>query len=794
MAQQLKRLAHVSQSCFAATAVLAYALAPAVPAIAQQAANAQESADADSGGLEEIVITAQKRSERLQDVPVSVQAVTGAALQNMGVQNFENFEVPGVRVSRGGMADTITVRGIGSGQNLGFEQSAPMYIDGIYHGRARTQRLGFLDVERVELLKGPQPTFLGKNAIAGAINITTRKPGRDFEGEAEASYEPVTDEFSLFGAVSVPVSETISMRGALKYRNSEGYLTNTITGRREPEIKDLLGRLTFVADVTDTVKATLIGYFGNNTDRGRNNQSTVCEPNFRRDISDAVREPCLFDDKKASSGVIPASAKAAYPGIYEDDSGGPFLNRLRAKGTTLQLDSEIGTSGLTLTSLTGYYQYKNYQFIDTDQGIANFATATFNERYRQFSQEVRLVSPNTGALKWFLGAYLDNNRNRAFSTSDSDGRNYLPFTPPAVAPQTNRTAAFVNQNIFNQVIDFRENAKSWAVFGEANYAFTDQFSARAGLRYEEVTKDLPVFGFCQVQGQPYVLCNPTRPASAIVSSRKDTKLQPAVTFEYRPVDRVLFYGSYKRGFKAGGFSNTEGTPFAPENVSAFEVGSKTQFFDNRVILNLAAFRGSYKDLQVSSFDPVTNQFRTNNAAAARTQGVETELQWAVTPELRLSGNVAYLDAKYTRFTNAQCWAGQATLGTGCVTVNGVASQDLSGKETPYAPKWSGTVSANYETGLTAGLVGRLGTDVFFTSQFNTLSDINPRAAQDGFAKINARIAIGDDDDRWEVAVIGRNLTDKRTAAFKNTIPGGFFSIASFTEPPATYSLQARVKF
>ena len=271
-------------------------------------ASAQGGASPDAEvALDEIVVTAQKRAERLQDVPISVQAVTGEMLQKMGVQNFENFEVPGVRVSRGGMSDTITVRGIGSGQNLGFEQSAPMYLDGIYYGRARTQRLGFLDIEQIELLKGPQPTFLGKNATAGAINIRTRRPGRDLEREVEVSYEPETEEVTAFVAASVPLNDRWAIRGAARYRDSEGYLTNTITGRKEPAINDKLARLTLVGDVTESTRVTAIGYYAANLDKGRNNQSTICEPNFRRDTSSAAQDPCLFDDKKASFSQTPAA-------------------------------------------------------------------------------------------------------------------------------------------------------------------------------------------------------------------------------------------------------------------------------------------------------------------------------------------------------------------------------------------------------------------------------------------------------------------------------------------------------
>jgi outer membrane receptor protein involved in Fe transport len=756
-------------------------------------ASAQGSANPDAEvALEEIVVTAQKRTERLQDVPISVQAITGETLQNMGVQNFESFEVPGIRVSRGGMSDTITVRGIGSGQNLGFEQSAPMYIDGIYYGRARTQRLGFLDIEQIEVLKGPQPTFLGKNATAGAINIRTRRPGNEFEREIEVSHEPQTQEMAAFVAATLPINDRWAVRAAARYRDSEGYLTNTVTGRKEPAINDKLARLTVVGNPTEALSVTAIGYYAANLDKGRNNQSTICEPNFRRDTSAVTQDPCVFDDKKASFSQTPADIEAARPDLWRDNDGGPFLNDMEAYGTTLQLDWELA-NGLSVTSVTGYYQYDNYQYIDVDQGVANYGVSTFTENYDQVSQELRLLGPKDTKLQWSVGAYLDSNDNDVVSTQSFDARNLLPFTPPAVPPQTNRTAAFVTNNTNGFVQDVRESAQSMAFFGDAKYEFSNSFAIRGGLRYEEVEKDI---SYKRCGTLPYPTCTPvnTLPATA-VTSRKDDKLAPSATLEYRPLDDVLFYLSYKKGFKSGGFSNNDAGPFNSEHVTAWEAGAKTRLLDNRMMLNLTVFQGEYDDLQVSSFDPVSNLFTTTNAASAKNKGVEAEVQYAATSRLRFAVNVSYLDAYYDDFRNSPCWAGQATLGTGCgPNAQGSQVQNLSGVVTPYAPEWSGTAAMDYTMPVGDSYRLGLGADVFYTGEFATLTDINPRAFQEAYTKLNARVAFARDDDSWEIALIARNMTDERTAAFKNTIPGGFFSVASFTDPPATYTVQARFKF
>jgi outer membrane receptor protein involved in Fe transport len=409
------------------------------------------------------------------------------------------------------------------------------------------------------------------------------------------------------------------------------------------------------------------------------------------------------------------------------------------------------------------------------------------------SQELRLLGPKDTKLQWSVGAYFDSNDNDVVSTQSFDARNLLPFTPPAVPPQTNRTPAFVVNNTNGFVQDVRESAKSMAAFVDAKYAITETFAIRGGLRYEEVDKDID---YRRCGTLPYPTCTPvnTLPATAI-RSRKDDKLAPSATLEYRPLDDVLLYLSYKKGFKSGGFSNNDAGPFNSEHVTAWEAGAKTRLLDNRMMLNLTVFQGEYDDLQVSSFDPVSNLFTTTNAASAKNKGVEAEVQYAATSRLRFAVNVSYLDAYYDDFRNSPCWAGQATLGTGCgPNAQGSQVQNLSGVVTPYAPEWSGTAAMDYTMPVGDSYRLGLGADVFYTSEFATLTDINPRSFQEAYTKLNARLSFGRDDDSWEIALIARNMTDERTAAFKNTIPGGFFSVASFTDPPATYTLQARFKF
>ena len=750
------------------------------PGLAQTAASGTAKTNNQPGEIEEIIVTAQKRAERLQDVPISVATVGGDKLQQMAIQNFESVQVPGVTVARGGMADSLTIRGIGSGQNLGFEQSAPIYIDGIYYGRARMQRLAFLDLERIELLKGPQPTYLGKNAIAGAVNISTRAPSKDFAAQTTGSYEFETKEKVVDSALSGPIADRVYARAALKYRDSEGYLTNTATGRKEPKSKDLLGRLVLLAEPTDDFSAKLTLYAGRNTDHGRNNQSILCQPQYRANISAVSDDACTLDRLKNSFSDLPSSADQS---LFFDDNGGPFFNRLTARGANLKLDYHF-KNGLSLTSLTGYYSFTNKQFIDTDQGIANLGSTDIVEDYAQWSQEFRLLSPKQERFNWFAGAYFDHNYNKQLSQSTTDNNG-------AIAGSTLLTAANRARS-FTQITNFNERANSWAVFGEGSYNIAEKLNARIGLRYEEVDK-FNIFNFCNTVTLYTTGCA-TLPTTVVNKRQKvkNSRLQPSATLEYRPDTRVMLYGSVKQGFKSGGFSGTDAGIFQPEKVTSYEIGAKTTLFDRRVTLNVAAFLADYKDLQVSAFDPFTNLFATGNAASSRSQGVEAEAQWAITPELRLAADASYLNAKYSSFPAAQCFALQ-TLAQGC-GVRVAGAQDLAGGRLAYAPEWSGDVSLTWTHPISERMRITAGADAFASSRFFTLGDNNPLSVQKGYAKVNARLALGSNDGRWEMAFVARNLTNQLTAGFRNTIPQGGGSVGAFTDLPATYTVQLRLAY
>ena len=255
-------------------------------------------ASAQQEGLEEIIITATKRDANLQDVSLSVAAVTAEQLNNMAIKRFDDVELPAIHIGQGGANDALFIRGIGSGFATGFDQSAPIYIDGVWFGVAQSQRLAFLDVAQIEILKGPQPTYLGKNAIAGAIAIVGARPTQEFSANLNASYEFEAEERAIAASISGPLSDTLRARLAVKNTEMTGYMDNLGTKKKNPAVKDMSGRLSIEADVSDSVKLFAKYESLRYEQNGRFTQLIKCLPNAPRD---PTVEDCVFDLKRAVS-------------------------------------------------------------------------------------------------------------------------------------------------------------------------------------------------------------------------------------------------------------------------------------------------------------------------------------------------------------------------------------------------------------------------------------------------------------------------------------------------------------
>lgn len=674
-------------------------------------AAAQES-PARSAAIEEIVVTATKREQSLQDVAVSLVAYTGESLRQFAIHDIASLYVqtPSMAYSEAGGEAQIYIRGIGTNIfGVGADASVGVHQDGVFLGRTQMALNQFLDVERIEVLRGPQGTLYGRNTTGGAINIISRRPGDEWEGYVSGSVGSWSRR-ELVTAGGGPLSETVGLRIAGRIMKDDGYTRNINPNAGvdvdDNDIRQLRATLAFTP--TGTLSISVIADW---TDFENGNTSVRPRDNLGAAEAQGALPPPPF-------GQI----RNDLDSYHEWDTW----------GLTAIIDYEISPS-LGLTSITAYRDYSSDFLFNTDGTEVDVTRSNFAYDTDQLSQELRLTWDGADGLSVIGGLYyLREDKEGGLGLIRASGRPLFATVPGStgsfVIPSTNETTA-------------------WAAFSEVIWTFASQFDLVLGARYSREKKDdtSSVGAVFDLDG----LRSTATPIvfSSRVESRRWSDFTPKIGLNYRPTDDVLVYASYSEGFKSGGFNSLDANPsFDQENVKAWEVGVKSDWLDNRLRLNGAAFYYDYEDLQVSTF--INNLTLTTNAAEATIWGLEAEIVARPVPALDLSAAVSFLDAEYDRFTDRQ---GSNPDGTPRVL-------DLSGNRLPNAPEFKGSVQAQYTLDLVGGqalvLTGRYSyqSKVYFT-QFN--EDV---VGQKGFGLVDARVAWLSADGRWEVAAHGRNLT------------------------------------
>lgn len=727
----------------------------------------------------EIVVTARRRTERLQDVPVSVSVIGGQALERSNIQSLDAVasRVSNVRIGPGPLSDLINIRGVGSSLNLGFEQSVGTFVDGVYRPRSRAIRTALFDVDQVEILKGPQTTFFGNNTIAGAFNITTKKPGDRFEANASGFYAPNTEEYTVEGGVTLPLTQQLSMRIAGRANGMDGYIKNIYLDDMSPRTREKIGRVSLAwtptSDITTNARID-IGRMRN--DGIWSTQLISCPP-----PPEFLPRAVVCNRYLATAG---GNVDDKLDGVSE--TAGSFFNYdyLEAAQTTTV---GIGENSLVLT--TGYFDH-SYKLLNDvlpvppNQGGSLFNTTQslpdlIYEDFNLFSQEVRLQSAPDLPIEYMAGLY--------FYTSDLDattyqGQFFLPFGAfaPGFFSPTDKIAFRIRN---------REKNDTYSAFASVTVKILPSFRLNLGARYSIVEKtahrltelgtvagSLPNpddFTTGPAGGQAILLpISGVEPGEFDRTSRTDKKFMPTASIKYDVTRNVMAYLSYAKGFKAGGFAGYSGKSiFEPETVDAFEGGMKSTFLNGRAMLNIAAFYSNYENLQETTtiFTELgTTRQIVGNVAKSTSKGVELSSRFTLAEGFVLSADVAYLDARYKDYVNAPCTASQSLFANPC-------TQDLSGKRRAFAPEWNGNVAIAVDRPLTDSLRFRLDANMYFTSWFYQQPIADKNLSQPEYAKFDLRIALGPENRKWEVAVVGKNLTDKRTASFRQNIasPGSF---------------------
>lgn len=807
--------------------------------------------------LEEVIVTATIRAESLQDVPVSVNAVSGEKMMEAGISKVEDLQayVPNLTMSETGIGTNIYIRGIGSGINPGFEQSVGMYFDGVSYGRAQLTRAPFLDLERVEVLRGPQNILFGKNSIAGALSLISARPGQEFEGLVSGTYEVETNERVLDFMVSGPINDEFGARLAIRKREIDGHIENLTLNRDEPQRDEQTIRLIVDWDATPDLSASLKMELGKFDVNGRqieiiNDQpSTSTTSQFTGKTYGQILDNTVIGVGPITLATVDADSSVLnnYQDFKRSSNGDYSYNDTH--NITLNVDYAWGDHQFTF--ITGILGYETDELCDCDfTGAPIFAVAA-EEEYSQFSQEFRWVSP-VGETFEFIGGGFYQKSELDFFDSIQVTSDILPDLLNAddlqkggangEAPPFDLTGGLLGLGLggigdagdeirnLGTPRNFSSDTELFSVFLQTTWNITDLFRATFGVRYSYEEKDgsrkLELSDLSTGEIRPVgevdtvVAKNFSAERHDLKGSRSEGNFAPSINLQYDWSDDVMLYTTLSRGYKSGGYdarsnASPEANPVRPiqnitspdsapiivgsfeyeeEQATSFEAGAKTTLLDGAAELNIAAFYTKYDDLQVSIFDG-TLGFNVGNAGAATTMGLELDGRMALTENLMMTGALAFLDFEFTDFANGQCYQGQ----TPDSNVSGTDYCDYKGKSNQYVADYSGNLTFVYSTMVNKDIEFRGGVDFVFTGSYNSSQNLDPSQEQDAYVKSNVRLSLGDVTKGWEAAFLVKNLTDETVISYSNDTPLSSSIFGStghygFIETPRTYAIQATYRW
>ena len=765
-----------------------YALIAAVMAtsVGTQAV-AQNSRNTKSAGVEEVTVTATKRKENIQDVPMAVSAFSGATLERLGLTNFTEAArfIPGLQIlgSNVNRNSTVLIRGVGtSGTNPGIEPSVGMFMDGVFMPAAGPIQGNLLDIAAIEVLRGPQGTLYGRNTAVGALNITTREPSFEPGGMVRASFGNF-NAYGLSGYYGGGITDNMAGRLSLWSAGRDGYQKNVTLGRDANDNEQWGGRGRLKWQANEDLTINVIGYLTRISGH-------CCIP-------DTVNPTGVGG--VASPGFLAAAAALGRPLVKltsKDNTvgeGSTGANHTKSYGTSVQADW-TAFGGHTLTSISAFNGYDDESPETVATGVPqrpfSNVQSTISETY---SQELRLASPKGRLIDYLAGAY--------FYHQDTSYSQLLSVTTDA-----NRvTAAGRFLPTDNYLFLFSQKTDAQALFGQMTLNISDRLRMIGGMRQ----------GFEDKSGFTSTVLNATASAAfraqnaanpGINLSRSEDKLTWMGTAQYDLMENVTAYATVSTGWKSGGFNARVSPPgvsliFGPENSRNHEVGLKTALFDRTVIFNIDAYRQTIKGLQQSLLNPATGSgFIVGNVGNIRNDGIEVDAQWRPIRQLSLTATGAFTDVEIYNYTAGPCPTYPGTLANG--TKPGTCSYD--GVRPQYTPSVVFSLGGEWRQPLSQGIEGLIGLNGSYQGKQYEDATRDPRSLQRGFTLINARIGVEAENSRWSVAAFGKNLTGEVYYAASSTMPGtAYMSAGGTTAPtgwvgwygtPRTYGVEATYRF
>lgn len=758
--------------------------APAFPLTSLAAASADEGA--------EIFVTARRREERAQDVPIALSVVGQQQLEATGNFTLGQVQqlVPALQVFSFNPRNTnINIRGFGSNVALttdGIENGVGVYVDQVYYGRVGASQFDLVDLDRIEVLRGPQGTLFGKNTTAGAINISTRAPSftPEFSGEAtlgDHGYHQVR------ASASAPlIADKLAFRLSIADTHRDGFLYDTTTGKRAQDYDNFSIRGQLLATPTDTFTVRLIADFS----RQRLNCCIGVVTGVFSQYDNGTKIPNNYNDRIARAGYTPLPVD---PFTRLTDADSHFQADMYTYGVSSQVDWDLGKAALT--SITAYRHWHWDPANDGDSiGLPVITKAQQNNRQSQFSQELRLASTGSNRIDYVAGLYyfwqiIRGNGETGYGSAAPDW--FLPMTPVAIS-----NAAL---NGFHASSRSTPQTRSYAGFAQGTWHIGDALSLTGGLRFTHEDKD-GIFWQAQDGGVDLAtlsagdaaiaqaIRNSFNPNLDFSAERHDNSLSGTLNLSWKVSTDVLAYAVYSRGNKSGGLNLTAipaGVPTTvlPEKVDNYEVGLKSAFLNRTLILNVAAYWTNVKDYQTALTEqlPTTTTYvqYIANIPKARARGFEADASWSPTRLVSLSASAAYTDARYIRYPN-----GPAPVETG------LPATDLSGRPLAGVPKFTYTLGAD-----AAQPIGNLElyghADWSHRSSFYTAVSDSRYSLIDAYGLANLRAGVRTSDQRWDISVWARNLFDKNY--FLTLSPTNTGLVTALIGDPRTIGVTLRTK-
>ena len=720
----------------------------ALAAFAATAAQAQQTPAPDTGKLETVVITATKRAQPLQTTPIAVSVVTGAQLEESNLNNLSTIvqQMPTVnfRTNASNKDSALFIRGVGTiSTSPGVEPTVSLVLDGVVTARPGQATLDLVEVDRIEVLRGPQGTLFGKNSSAGVVNIVTRAPGKKTEGYVDLSVYQGSERRVRAG-VSGELAPNL-VRGSLSLMDAkfDGNVTNVFDGSKVNgyDRQGIRGRL----DITPAkdLKITLIA------DHAKALDDTPTGVAYATDVhtypTNATTANPLF--AAAVSPVVPS------PTNRQINSQMHTRVADTNQGLSAQVDWTVGD--LQLTSITAQRKWKNTQFQDQDR--LGTVYRQFNQTadrgdldFTQTSQELRVASTRKQFFEYVAGLYYFEGKNDEQYRRDVTRcpASAEPALPSGLVPCTAATTT-----TDNGVATYGVRTKSKALFGEGTFNFSEALRGIAGLRFTQ--DDLSYYHgrVASAAGIPGVAA--TR--ATVNGSTRENAVSGRIGPQFELSKDMMAYATYSRGYKGPAYnvffnmSPTQDNVLAPEKSESYEVGLKTELLDKRLRLNLAAFQTDYDGYQANVPDLVNGVIVTRliNAGKVSTKGVELDLTARVTPSLTVNAGLANILARVKAFA---CPVGAA------------ASCDINGKPLPFSPDWKASLRVKYSQPLSGSLSIDYGADVSWQSRTNFDLQQQPDSFQAEYTIVNASIAL-QSTAGWRLALVGKNLTDQSYASF-----------------------------